>query len=219
MKIGLLGGSFNPVHNAHLRIAAAAQRACQLDKVIFIPAANPPHKTLAGDISFELRTSMVSLAISGISPFEASLVEGERDGKSYSIDTIRIFSRLHPGDELFFIIGGDSFLEIGTWQSFDEIFRSCNIIVVERPGSPITDPLEALPDAVKGEFRLDVSRDCLTHESGNSVFFITGTPIELSSSAIRRLVASGADISQYVPTKVAAYISQQRIYTNASKEK
>ena len=83
MRIGLFGGSFNPVHNAHLRIAAAAQKACQLDKVIFIPAANPPHKTLAGQTSFETRSKMLSLAISGETSFELSTIEAERGGKFY----------------------------------------------------------------------------------------------------------------------------------------
>ena len=212
MRIGLMGGSFNPVHNAHLRIAGEAQAACLLDRIIFIPAADPPHKPLAGDVSFKHRSTMVSMAIAGRAGFEMSTVEAERGGKSYSVDTIRAFREMFPGDELFFIIGGDSFLEIGSWHRYAEIFPQCNLIVVERPGCPVTDPLEALPAAVRGEFAFDGKTGRLTHHSGTTLYFITGSPLEFSSTEIRRLAAGGADITRYVPPDVATYISQQRIY-------
>ena len=212
MRIGLLGGSFNPIHNAHLRIAGEAQEACLLDRVIFIPAADPPHKPVAGDVSFERRSTMVRMAIAGRPAFEMSTIEAERDGKSYSIDTILTFRERFAGDDLFFIIGGDSFLEIGSWHRYAGIFSLCNLIVVERPGSPFINPVEALPEAVRGAFTLDGKTGRLTHESGTSVFFVAGSPLELSSTEIRRLAAAGADITRYVPPEVAAYISQQRIY-------
>ncbi|MHB8121497.1 MAG: nicotinate-nucleotide adenylyltransferase [Desulfuromonadaceae bacterium] len=212
MKIGLLGGSFNPIHNAHLRIAGEAQVACLLDRVIFIPAADPPHKMIEGGVSFEERSKMVSMAIAGRQGFEMSTIEEERGGKSYSIDTIQAFRARLPDDELFFIIGADSFLEIGTWHRYREIFGSCNLIVVERPGCPVSKPLEVLPDAVRDRFNFDAKTGRLLHESGNSVIFIIGSPQDLSSTEIRRLAATGADITRYVPHDVAEYISQQRIY-------
>ncbi|MEI7816091.1 MAG: nicotinate-nucleotide adenylyltransferase [Desulfuromonadales bacterium] len=212
MKIGLLGGSFNPVHNAHLQIADEAKLVCGLNRVFFIPAADPPHKPLAGDISFEIRAEMVSMAIAGSPDFSISTVEAERGGKSYSIDTIRTFREHFADDELFFIIGGDSFLEIGTWRCYADIFRSCNLIVVERPGCQITNPFKALPETVKEVFRLEDQTGSLIHESGKVVHFITGTPQGFSSTEIRRLAATGADFSRFVPPDVAAYISQQRIY-------
>lgn len=212
MRIGLLGGSFNPVHNAHLRIAGEAQAACLLDKIIFIPAADPPHKLLAGDISFEQRSKMVSMAIACRAGFEMSAVEAERGGKSYSIDTIRTFREWFQDDELFFIIGCDSFLEIGTWHRYAEIFSLCSLIVVDRPGCPTINPIDALPEAVRGEFAPDGETGFLKHESGFTVFFITGSPLEVSSTEIRRLAAAGSDITRYVPPDVAAYISTQRIY-------
>ena len=212
MRIGLLGGSFNPVHNAHLRIAGEAQAACLLDRVVFIPAADPPHKPLAGNVSFEQRSTMVNMAIAGRPDFKMSTVEAERGGKSYSIDTIRTFQERHPDDELFFIIRSDSFLEIGSWHRYAEIFDSCNLIVVERPGSPVTDPLDALPDSDRAAFAFNGETGILRHHSGTAVFFITGLPLELSSTEIRRLAAAGTDLAPYVPHAVAAYISQQRIY-------
>jgi nicotinate-nucleotide adenylyltransferase len=212
MRIGLLGGSFNPVHNAHLRIAGEAQEVCRLDRVIFIPAADPPHKPLAGDVSFEHRSKMVSMAIADRPNFEMSTIEAERGGKSYSIDTIKTFREQFPMDELFFIIGGDSFQEIGLWHRYAAIFRSCSMIVVERPGCEIMDPPGSLPVAVKSEFRYDEESRRLTHNSGHLVCFVRGTPQDISSTVIRRLVAAGISITHLVPSSVAAYISHQRIY-------
>ena len=212
MKIGLLGGSFNPIHNAHLRIAGEAQIACLLDRVIFIPAADPPHKMIEGNVSFEDRSKMVSMAIAGRQGFEMSTIEEERGGKSYSIETIKAFMARFPDDELFFIIGADSFLEIGTWHRYSEILGSCNLVVVERPGCTVSKPLEALPEAVRGSFNFDAKTGRLLHETGTTVSFIIGSPLELSSTEIRRLAATGADLTQYVPHDVAEYISQQRIY-------
>jgi len=212
VRIGLLGGSFNPVHNAHLQIAAEAQFLCRLNRVIFIPAADPPHKSVAGEISFACRSEMVSMAIVGRAGFEISTVEAERSGKSYSIDTIRIFQEQFPEDDLFFIIGADSFLEIGSWRRYAEIFQSCNLVVVERPGSPVSDRIAALPKAVREEFTLNRDDGCLLHHLGTTISFVTGTPLDISSTSIRRLAAIDGDISASVPPDVAAYISQKRIY-------
>ncbi|HIJ88779.1 MAG TPA: nicotinate (nicotinamide) nucleotide adenylyltransferase [Desulfuromonadales bacterium] len=212
MRIGLLGGSFNPVHNAHLHIAGEALHVCNLDRVIFIPAADPPHKPVAGDVSFARRSEMVRFAIADRAAFEMSTLEAERSGKSYSIDTIRIFRERFPDDELFFIIGADSFLEIGTWHRYREILSSCHLIVVERPGSPVSDRIAALPEAVRREFTHDRDSGRLTHHTGTTISFITGNPLDISSTEIRRLAAAGTDISASVPPDVAAYISQQRIY-------
>ncbi|MEI6702468.1 MAG: nicotinate (nicotinamide) nucleotide adenylyltransferase [Deltaproteobacteria bacterium] len=212
MRIGLLGGSFNPVHNAHLSIAGAAQSACRLDRVIFIPAADPPHKLLAGDVSFEHRSHMVSIAIAERPGFEMSTIEAERGGKSYSIDTIMTFLDMFPIAELFFIIGGDSFKEIGLWHRYADIFTACSLIVVERPGHEIRDPHGSLPAAIKREFRYDEESRRLMLDSGHSVCFVQGTPQNISSTEIRRLAATGNSITHLAPPSVAAYISQQRIY-------
>lgn len=213
MKIGLMGGTFNPVHFAHLRIAEESRQLCALDRVVFIPAADPPHKPLAGDISFAQRCEMVRLAIAGIPIFELSDVEGQRGGKSYSIDTISHYRALHPDDELFFIIGSDSFLEIGLWHRYAEIFRLCSLIVIERPGRPVGDPLAALPVAIRGEFGYTKTLNLLRHESGRTVHVLKGSPLDVSSTAIRNRVAAGRPITGLVPPAVEAYIKNQRIYT------
>lgn len=213
MRIGLMGGTFNPVHIAHLRIAEEARELCGLDRVVFIPAADPPHKPLAGEVPFEKRFEMVRLAIAGNPDFELSAVEGHRGGKSYSIDTITGFLAGHPGARLFFIIGSDSFLEIGLWYRYADIFRSCSLIVVERPGRPVEDPLEALPVAIRGEFNYNAAARRLEHQSGEEVHFLRGCPLDISSSEIRRLAGAGRSITYLVPHDVETYINEQRIYT------
>ncbi|MBK5273885.1 MAG: nicotinate (nicotinamide) nucleotide adenylyltransferase [Desulfuromonadales bacterium] len=213
MKIGLMGGTFNPIHLAHLRIAEVARDLCGLDRVLFIPAADPPHKPLAGDVPFAQRCEMVRLAIAGNPAFEMSAIEGQRGGKSYSIDTIAVFSEEHPQDELFFIIGSDSFFEIGLWHRYAKIFRVCSLIVVERPGRPVTDPLAALPVAIKGEFGYTETPHMLRHMSGHVVHILKGCPLDISSTSVRSQVAANRSITCLVPPAVEAYIKNQRIYT------
>lgn len=213
MNIGLMGGTFNPIHRAHLRIAEEARDLCGLDRVLFIPAADPPHKPLAGEVPFEQRCEMVRLAIAGNPDFELTDIEGQRAGKSYSVDTLGFFRTQLPDDKLFFIIGSDSFLEIGLWHRYAEIFRLCSLVVVERPGRPVQDPLEALPVAIRGEFSYTEELRILRHASGHQVHILKGRPLDISSSGIRSLVATGRSISHLVPTAVEAYIKNQRIYT------
>lgn len=213
MKIGLMGGTFNPIHRAHLRIAEEALDLCGLDRVLFLPAADPPHKPLAGGVPFEQRCAMVRLAIAGNPDFELSDVEGQRAGKSYSVDTIGFFRTQRPQDTLFFIIGSDSFFEIGLWHRYAEIFHLCNLIVVDRPARTVEDPLEALPVAIRGEFSYTDAPAKLRHVSGHQVHILKGQPLDISSTAIRSLVAAGRSISHLVPSAVEAYIKDQRIYT------
>ena len=213
MNIGLMGGTFNPIHLANLRIAEEARDLFGLDRVLFIPAADPPHKPLAGAVSFARRCEMVRLAIAGNPAFELSEVEGERGGKSYSIDTLGFFHSQRPDDRLFFIIGSDSFFEIGQWHRYAEIFRLCSLIVVERPGRPVLDPLEALPVAIRGEFSYTDAPRRLQHASGHFVHVLKGRSLDISSTGIRGLVAAGSPITHLVPPAVEAYIKSQRIYT------
>lgn len=213
VKIGLMGGTFNPIHLAHLRIAEEARELCGLDRVVFIPAADPPHKRLAGDVPFLQRCDMVRRAIAGNPAFQLSDIEGQRGGKSYSVDTIDAFRRLYPQDRLYFIVGSDSFLEIGLWHRYAEIFRLCSLIVVERPGCPVSDPPAALPVAMRPEFSYTPDARRLEHATGTSVQFITGCPLDISSSEIRRLAAERHSITYLVPPEVEAYITEQRIYT------
>ncbi len=214
MKIGILGGTFNPIHNAHLKIATEVRDRLALDRVIFIPAATPPHKELDGDIAYADRKAMVELAIARESAFTISDIEERRGGRSYSVDTLVELQALYPDDELFFIIGSDSFLEISSWYRASEIFFLSNVVVLERPQTPLPDLIKALPVAMRGDFCYYPAEMRLAHRSGFSVYYLPGTPLAISSSEIRRLVRTGQSINNLVPDAVARYISEKRIYLN-----
>jgi nicotinate-nucleotide adenylyltransferase len=214
MKIGILGGTFNPVHIAHLRIAEEVRERFDLGRVVFVPAATPPHKPLAGDLPFAVRHRMVTLAIAGNPLFTVSEIEGKRSGKSYSIDTIHALRAEYPDDELFFIIGSDSFLDIGTWRDYEEIFTQCNIVVVERPGAVLLSICSSLPLDILHQFSYLDAEKRLAHRSGNSVYYLEGVPLNISSTAIRHLLQSGRTIRYLVPEEVEHFIKEHRLYTH-----
>ncbi|MHC1697356.1 MAG: nicotinate-nucleotide adenylyltransferase [Geobacteraceae bacterium] len=211
MKIGIFGGTFNPIHFAHLRIVEEIRETFALAKVIFVPAATPPHKPLADDLSFAERLKMVTLAVEENPYFSVSDVEGQREGKSYSIDTLRIFKEMFPGDELFFIMGSDSFADFRSWKNYSAIFCCCNIVTITRPGTP-NSLLQALPVDIAHEFCYHESQNRLSHRSGYSVYSIEGTQLDISSTTIRSLIRQGKSIKYLLPATVEQYISQQRFY-------
>ncbi len=215
MKIGILGGTFNPIHIAHLRIAEEVRDRFGLAKVVFVPAATPPHKPLAEDLPFAGRYEMVRRAIEGNPFFDLSDIEGKRGGKSYSIDTLHAFRSEHPEDEFFFIIGSDSFLDIGSWHEYAAIFSLCNIVVAERPEARVPAPDQALPDAIAHEFCYYGAEKRLAHRSGYSVYYLEGVPLAISSSAIRELARLDRSVRYLVPAAVEHYIKEQRLYANA----
>lgn len=215
MKIGILGGTFNPIHIAHLRIAEEVRDRFDLTQVLFIPAASPPHKPLAGELPFTARFEMVRRAIERNTGFGLSDMEGRRGGTSYSIDTIRALRSERPADEFFFIIGSDSFLDLGSWHEYSAIFSLCNIVVMERPGGVVTDPARALPVAIAPEFCYHGAEKRLAHRSGYSVYYLEGAHLDISSSAIREMVRLGRSIRYLVPESVGDYIKEQRLYADA----
>jgi nicotinate-nucleotide adenylyltransferase len=214
MKIGILGGTFNPIHFAHLRIAEEVGDRFGLDRVVFMPAAAPPHKPLAGDLPFELRHAMVRLAVADNPRFTVSDLEGQRGGKSYSIDTLRALRAQHLDDEFFFIVGSDSFRDFSSWREYASIFQISNVVVVERPGAVIAALDASLPVAIAREFCYYGAEKRLAHRSGYSVYYLEGLPLAISSSAIRELVRQGRSIGYLVPAPVANYIKEQRLYTD-----
>ncbi|MCM2359827.1 MAG: nicotinate-nucleotide adenylyltransferase [Geobacteraceae bacterium] len=215
MKVGILGGTFNPIHIAHLRIAEEVRDRFDLAEVMFVPAAAPPHKPLAGDLPFARRCEMVRRAIAGNPFFSVSDIEQRRGGKSYSIDTLRAFRQERPDDEFFFIIGSDSFLEFGSWRDYGGFFDYCNLVVVERPGAVVTALDQALPVAIAHEFCYYGAEKRLAHRSGYSIYHLEGVPLDISSSSIRELARLGRSIRYLVPEAVEHYIKEQRLYANA----
>jgi nicotinate-nucleotide adenylyltransferase len=156
---------------------------------------------------------MVRLAVARNPRFAVSTVELDRPGLSYSIDTIRAFSnQLTRGDSLYFIIGLDAFLEIGTWKDFTEIFPLCNFIVTSRPGSTENDPLRGAGIAVKKLFCYDLRKRNYRHQSGTRVHFIELTDIAISASEIRALVRKRKSIRYLLPLSVERFIKRRRLY-------
>ncbi len=220
MKIGLFGGTFDPIHWGHLRSAEEVSETFGLDRVYFIPAAVPPHKRGQTTTPVRDRLQMVRLAVAKNPRFHVSTVEISRAGVSYSIDTIRDFAaKKQPGDLLYFIIGLDAFREIGTWKDFAELFPLCHFIVTSRPGSKDNDPLKGTGVAVKKLFCYDFRRKNYRHGSGTRVFFDELTDIAISASEIRALVKAGKSIRYLVPAEVERYIKRRGLYRSAGGER
>ena len=193
MSTGLFGGTFDPIHTAHLIIGEQAVESLALDRLVFVPAARPPHKTDDDITPLKHRLEMVRLAVAGNPRFEVSDVEAAREGRSYTIETIRFFrSRLGEAEKLHFIMGADSLAQFLTWKDPEGLLTECSFVAVPRPGA---DTDEADPE-VRSKVR------------------ILGTPsLEISSSDIRARARAGMSIRYLVPAAVEAYISEKNLYT------
>ena len=187
LRIALFGGTFDPIHNAHLTVAREAAQAFALDKVLLIPAAHPPHKPNENLTSYEDRYRMVELACQGEPALEASPLE-DHEGKSYSIDTIeRAKQTLGPAVQLFFLIGADAFHEIETWHCWPEVIAAVDFIVVTRPGHEYRTP------------------------PGARVHRLDTLALSISSSEIRQRLVEGNRPSE-VPLAVWVYIREHKLY-------
>jgi len=196
--IGILGGTFNPIHLGHLLVAQDALEQLRLDRVIFIPSATPPHKVVDKLAAARDRLQMIKLAIRGNDRFAVDDIEIERGGKSYSVDTLTTLRRRHPKADLYFIIGADSLRELHLWREVQRLVRLCTFVTVPRPGfesKPVVDP--RLDAATRRRLRQQVLR---------------GHACDIASRDIRARVASGRSIRYLVPDAVHAYIRRRRLY-------
>jgi len=212
-RTGIFGGTFNPIHLGHLRAAEEVRRACGLTRIVFVPAHLPPHKKVRVAPARH-RLAMVRLAVRGNPRFSVSDIELRRAGSSYSFETIRfVNSRLHPQDELFFIIGSDAFREIHTWKYYPDFFSACHFIVMGRPGEGIGfDGL--LPPDIAGEFTPRPKQACYEHRSGYRVLYQRVTLLDISSTAVRRALRAGDSVRYLVPEAVERYIQKYDLYTD-----
>lgn len=213
MRTGVFGGTFNPIHLGHLRLAELARERCSLDRVLFLPAADPPHKAVAGEASFAHRLAMVAAAIADNPAFVLSDLEGQRPGKSYSVQTLEILRQSHPDDELYFLIGMDSFRDIATWWEYRRLFTLAHLVVVPRPGVVFPQaPQEMVPVAMAGEFCYDAAQRSLLHCSGMQVILLAEDCLDISSTVIRQRLAEGRSIRYLLPSTVTDYISIHGLY-------
>ena len=199
-KIGILGGSFNPIHIGHLILAQEALESLGLCEVLFIPCAQPPHKEQSAMADARDRLGMVELAIRNDPRFDASDIEIRRGGVSYTVDTVRDLSLGHPGKELVFIIGSDTLPELRHWRRIGELLRMCRFAAFARPGS---DWKKLRPgDLGLGDgWGERLLADCRE-----------GRLVDVSSSEIRRRIAEGLSIRYLVPEAVEAYIREHHLY-------
>jgi nicotinate-nucleotide adenylyltransferase len=194
-SIGVMGGTFDPIHLGHLAIGEEAREALSLDVVLFVPAGQPPHKPAGSVTSVEHRLAMVELAIAGNPAFELSRIEVERPGPSYTVDTVEALA--DDADDLVLILSAETLGELPSWHEPERLVAAARMAVVPREGYPAPDPAW-LAEAFPGR---DVRVD-----------YLEGPRLGLSSTAIRARVAAGRSIRYLVPDMVGAYIADKQLY-------
>ena len=204
MRIGIYGGSFDPVHYGHLLLAESCREQCQLDRIYFLPAAQSPHKRHVPVTAGKERVEMLRLATGGHESFEVKTWELDRGGVSYTVDTLRAIHAEEPHNAWFFLMGGDSLADFPTWREPAEICRLASLVVVDRPGSPRAD-LAGLASFVAAA--------TLRELEGLRVDM---PQIEISSSDLRQRVSSGKSIRFRTPRAVEAFIQANDLYRPAS---
>lgn len=219
MKLGILGGTFDPVHAGHLAMACSAMQAAGLDRVEMVPCATPPHKDRTDLTNAFHRFAMASLLIPAVPGLAVSPVELDRGGVSYTVETLLETCRRTPRPELHLIVGGDSYAELPTWRSYEEILGLAAIIVIPREEEPeaayrrrIPEPMSAilLPPGAAWPARLE-GRLPLAG-------IVAAAPVKVSSTEIRARVARGESIEGLVPEPVAAYIERQGLYAQEKSQ-
>jgi nicotinate-nucleotide adenylyltransferase len=195
MRVGVLGGTFDPIHMGHVAVAKAAMECARLDRVLFVPSAQPPHRT-AAEASAEDRLVMSRLAVDGESRFEVSDVEVKRGGKSYTVDTLQELHRSLPDDELFLILGWDAARLFRTWHQPEGVSALASFVIVGRPGMP--SPTQA-----------DLKLAGLAPD--RVVMCLLPTP-DISGSELRRAIATGKSVAGKLPPAVEGYIAAHHVY-------
>lgn len=197
MRIGVFGGSFDPIHNGHIALSQAFVEVLSLEKVLVIPAFVSPFKQQDGAARPEQRLAMCRLAFADYPHTEVLDVELRREGSSYTVDTLRILSEIYPDSELFLITGADAFLTLQNWREPQEIFRLATICTVPRDGNPVE--------------KLQQHADYL-HTLGARTEIVDVQVIKVSSTEIRDRVKAGISLTGLVPDEVARYIAEQALY-------
>ncbi|TYP57586.1 nicotinate-nucleotide adenylyltransferase [Thermosediminibacter litoriperuensis] len=198
-RVGIMGGTFDPIHFGHLITAEEARINFKLDRVVFVPAGNPPHKKDYKVSDVEHRYLMTALATNSNPHFEVSRIEIERSGYTYTVDTLRQFADIYGRDtSLFFISGADAVLDILTWKDVKDVLSYCNFIAATRPGYPV-DRLKKKLAEIKELY-------------GKDVYLLEVTAMAISSTEIRRRIREGLSIKYLIPESVEAYIIKNGLY-------
>lgn len=215
-RLGILGGTFDPIHTGHVAAASAAERALALERIVLVPSRLPPHRAESARASADHRLAMAALAAEAHPHWSASDAEVTRDGPSYTFDTLSgLIREGHAGSQIFFIIGADAFAEIATWSRYPAILDLVNFAVVARPGIALHSLTARVPDLAERMTTPDqVKPSAIGRQpsNGTRIILIEAATPEVSSTEIRRRVWAGESIRGLVPDLVAAYISEHRLY-------
>ncbi len=205
MAVGLFGGTFDPVHMGHLRVAEEVRERFSLQKIYFVPTWIQPLKQQVQATKAEDRLKMIEMAVRNNPFFRVSAVEIRRGGVSYSIDTIKLFSRRFS--DVYFLVGMDAFSDIALWKEWDRLFYYAHFIVMVRPGRKVEGP----PADLKGQV-FSIGESTWEHSSGKRIYFHDITQLDISSTKIRELSKNGNSIKYLVPTNVERFITQKGLY-------
>jgi nicotinate-nucleotide adenylyltransferase len=211
MRAGLFGGTFNPVHIAHLRTAKDVVERFNLDKLYLIPSLIPPHKKSSETVNARFRFEMLKLAVND-DRFIVSDVELNREGPSYTIDTVNNFLR-KGFDEIFFILGTDAFLEIDLWRSYKKILKQISFIIMPRPD--VIDEVSNLNSYINskiGKYDYRKEKGCFESKEYKTLYLTDVTQLNISSTLVRNLVKKGDSISHLVGKRVEEYIIKKGLY-------
>ena len=213
MRLGILGGTFDPIHRGHLACAVAARDLFRIDRLLLLPAALPPHKLGERVTPFRHRLAMVALAASGIDRIEASADEALRGGPSFTVDTLSRFrATLDPADPLLFLLGSDSLADLPSWRDPMGILRLANLVVAPRHGTSPDQVAAVLPADLRARL-LPAGVPVEPLPPAGNVYWAAIPEQPVSGTEIRRRAREGASLQGLVPDAVAAYISEQRLYT------
>jgi nicotinate-nucleotide adenylyltransferase len=218
-RIGLFGGTFNPIHRGHVQVAKDVLHRYRLTSVQFIPSALPPHKTKGILAPAADRYAMACSALKEEPALKVSDIEIRRSGPSYTIDTLHRFMAEHPHEtHIFFMVGLDAFLEIHTWKAYWQLFDLAAFIVMTRPQAVKSDQdlktlaLQFARERISDAYQLSEEGDCLTHPQKQVIHLAPVTPMDISSSRIREMIRKGQPIRQWVAPPVVAYIESKGLY-------
>ncbi|MBI4961992.1 MAG: nicotinate (nicotinamide) nucleotide adenylyltransferase [Desulfomonile tiedjei] len=215
MKVGILGGTFNPPHIGHLRLAEEVAFTHGLSRIIFIPSSVPPHKRGDHIAPSAHRFEMTRRACDDNPLFEVSDLEIAADnGPSYTVNTLEFFKREDPVLDIFFIIGTDSLGEIRAWRDYEKLFALSNFIVVRRPGTLFDAAWQGVPAEVRSEFKEEAGH--LVHSSSSLLIPSKVTGLDISATMIRALCKEGRSIKYLVTEPVRSYIIQHNLYRNGA---
>jgi nicotinate-nucleotide adenylyltransferase len=200
MRIGIFGGTFDPVHLGHLIVAEQCREQGRLDQVWFVPSARPPHKLDRPLTPFPHRAEMLALATAGHPAFRVEPLEKDREGHSYTVDTLAELRRRHPEDEFVLVVGSDTLVDLPHWREPGRIVEQAALLVVARPGIPLLPP-----EQLRAALRLPEQAPLRQQ--------VVHTPlIDISSRDLRRRAAEGHSLRYFVPRAVECYIHDKRLY-------